>query len=89
MFKKLFRSTFILALIILLTFLFSREFSHLHFLTKENKKIEERIETLTIQNENYKEKIDSVKNDKRYIEKLIRDDLGMIKKGEKVYKFSN
>lgn len=89
MFKKLFRSTLILVLIILLTFLFSRELSHLHYLTKENKKIEDRIETLTMQNEDYKERIDSVKNDSRYIEKLVRDELRMIKKGEKVFKFDN
>lgn len=76
-------------LIIFISFIFSREISHLHFLTKENDKILERIETLEIQNDDYKDKIEAIKNDNKYIEKIVREELGMIKKDEKIYKFDN
>ena len=89
MLKKILRSTFILILIIFITFIFSREISNLHFLTKENDKILERIDTLEIQNDDYKDKIEAIKNDNKYIETIVREELGMIKKGEKIYKFDN
>ena len=89
MYRKIIRSALILALIIFLTFIFSREISHLHFLNSENSKIEKRIERLNNQNEDYKEQINALENDKSYIEKVVREELGMIKKGEKIYKFDN
>ena len=89
MYRRIIRSALILVFIIFITFVFSREVSHLHFLINENNKIEERIDKLSNQNEDYKEKIQAIQNDKRYIEKVVREELGMIKKGEKIYKFDN
>ena len=89
MHKRIIRSSLILLLIIFIAFIFSREISHLHFLTNENVKIQKRIEKLSNENEDYKEQIQAMENDKRYIEKVVREELGMIKKGEKIYKFDN
>ena len=68
-------------------FLFSKESSKLHFLKNENSKIEKRISELEQEKESYNKKIDAIQNDKKYIEKVLRNELGMIKEGEKVYKF--
>ena len=76
-------------MIIFFSFIFSREISNLHYLNTENEIVLKRIEKLSDENENYKEKIEAIQNDKRYIEKVIREELGMIKKGEKVYRFDN
>ena len=89
MYKRIIRSALILIVIIFVTFIFSREISHLHYLNNENEVILERIEKLSNQNEDYKEKIEAIENDTRYMEKVIRDELGMIKKGEKIYRFDN
>ena len=89
MLKKIIRSSIILALIIFTTFLFSKEVSRLNHLRTENEIILKRIEKLNNENEDYREKIESMKNEKRYLEKIVREELGMIKKGEKIYRFDN
>ena len=89
MVRKIIRSSIILALIIFTTFLFSKEVSRLNHLRTENEMILQRIEKLNNENEDYKEKIESMKNEKRYLEKVVREELGMIKKGEKIYRFDN
>jgi len=89
MLKKIIRSSIILALIIFTTFIFSKETTQLNHLRKENNIILKRIDKLNNENDDYKEKIDSMENDKRYLEKIVREELGMIKKGEKIYRFDN
>ncbi|MGI9533626.1 MAG: FtsB family cell division protein [Thermodesulfobacteriota bacterium] len=89
MYKRIIRSALILVVIIFITFIFSREVSNLNYLHNENEIIIKRIEKLSNQNEDYKERIEAIENDKRYKEKVIREELGMIKKGEKVYRFDN
>ena len=89
MLKKIIRSSIILALIIFTTFIFSKETTHLNHLRGENDILLKRIEKLDNDNEDYKEKINSMENDKRYLEKIVREELGMIKKGEKIYRFDN
>ena len=86
--RKLIRSTFILLIICFIIFVFAREVSTLHFLSTENNKSIDRIEKLSRNNSIYREKIDAIKNEPKYIEKIIRDELGMIKEGEKIYKFN-
>ncbi|MGI9553312.1 MAG: FtsB family cell division protein [Thermodesulfobacteriota bacterium] len=89
MYKRIIRSALILVVIIFITFIFSREVSNLNYLNNENEIILKRIDKLSNENEDYKEKIEAIEKDKRYIEKVIREELGMIKKGEKVYRFDN
>jgi len=79
-------------LIVVLTlgvvYLFAREISEVRFLREENEKIEKKIEQLEIGNKELEVKIKTIKNDKRYIEKIAREELGMIKEGDKVYRFA-
>lgn len=87
--KKYIRILVILVLMISFGLLFSRESSKLHFLKQENSKIEKRISELEQEKEAYNKKTDAIQNDKEYIEKVLRNELGMIKEGEKVYKFED
>lgn len=79
----------IVIVVIIATFIFTREISYLNHLEKENGKIEKRIDKLQAQNSDYKDNIDSIKNDENYIENVLRDEFGMIKEGEKIFRFDN
>ncbi len=77
-----------MALTMSVVYLFSREISEVRFLRKENEKIQRKIAELEVANTELEEKIKAIKNDKRYIEKIAREELGMIKEGDKVYRFA-
>ncbi len=66
---------------------FFNEISKVYFLKNENKRIEKRIENLEAQNRAYREEIKALKQDERYIEKILREELGMIKDKEKIFRF--
>lgn len=87
MYKKVIRTSIILLVVTAIGFLFLSEISKLDRLKKQNETLTERIDTISSQNEDYKDKIRAMKTDMRYVEKVIREELGMIKEGEKVYKF--
>lgn len=76
-----------MGLVSLLVYLFAREISHVYALHTENEKIKVEAKELVIKNNELKKKIEFLDNDKKYVEKIIREELGMIKKGEKVYRF--
>ena len=67
--------------------MFFNEISKVYFLKNENKRIEKRIEGLEVQNRAYREEIKALKQDERYIEKILREELGMIKDKEKIFRF--
>ncbi len=67
--------------------MFFNEISKVYFLKNENKRIEKRIENLEAQNRAYREEIKALKQDERYIEKILREELGMIKDKEKIFRF--
>ncbi|MDE0158529.1 MAG: septum formation initiator family protein [Candidatus Dadabacteria bacterium] len=67
--------------------MFFNEISKVYFLKNENKRIEKRIEDLETQNRAYREEIKALKQDERYIEKILREELGMIKDKEKIFRF--
>jgi len=89
MYKKIIRNTLILVGIIVTGFVFLSEKSKLDHLKKQNDAITERIDDISKQNEDYRDKIKAMKKDTRYVEKVIREELRMIKEGEKIYKFYN
>ena len=64
---------------VVVALMFFNEISKVYFLKNENKRIEERIEGLEAQNRAYREEIRALKQDERYIEKIPREELGMIK----------
>jgi len=85
--KSIARTTLIIILISCVTYLFARESLHVHELYQENERIKGKIEELKMSNKELEKRINTLKNDKLYIEKVAREELGMIKQGEKVYKF--
>lgn len=67
--------------------MFFNEISRVYFLKNENKRIEKSIEDLEAQNRAYREEIKALKQDERYLEKILREELGMIKDKEKIFRF--
>ncbi len=72
---------------VVVALVFFNEISKVYFLKNENKRIEKRIEGLEAQNKAYREEIKALKQDERYIEKVLREELGMIKDKEKIFRF--
>ena len=72
---------------VVVALIFFNEISKVYFLKNENKRIEKRIEDLEAQNRAYREEIKALKQDERYIEKILREELGMIKDKEKIFRF--
>ncbi len=72
---------------VVVALMFFNEISKVYFLKNENKRIEKRIEGLEAQNKAYREEIKALKQDERYIEKILREELGMIKDKEKIFRF--
>ena len=72
---------------VVVVLMFFNEISKVYFLKSENKRIEKRIEGLEAQNRAYREEIKALKQDERYIEKILREELGMIKDKEKIFRF--
>lgn len=72
---------------VVVALVFFNEISKVYFLKNENKRIEKKIEGLEEQNRAYREEIKALKQDERYIEKILREELGMIKDKEKIFRF--
>ncbi len=72
---------------VVVALMFFNEISKVYFLKNENKRIEKRIEDLEAQNRVYRGEIKALKQDERYIEKILREELGMIKDKEKIFRF--
>ena len=72
---------------VVVALMFFNEISKVYFLKNENKRIEKRIEDLEAQSSAYREEIKALKQDERYIEKILREELGMIKDKEKIFRF--
>lgn len=81
------RNTLILIATILIAYIFLREASKVYVLNEENKRIAGMIDKLSRDNNELEAKIELLKKDPDYVEKVAREELGMIKKNEKVYKF--
>lgn len=70
-----------------MVYLFTKEITHVYALHQENEKV--KVESLKLEKANSElmKKIELIDADQAYKEKIIRQELGMIKKGEKVYRF--
>jgi len=77
----------ILAVVSFLVYMFAREISQVYALHRENDKVKLEGKELEMDNNELRMKIDLIKTDKVYMEKIIREELGMIKTGEKIYRF--
>ncbi len=70
-----------------MVYVFAKEITHVYALHQENEKV--KVESLKLEKANSElmKKIELIDADQAYKEKIIRQELGMIKKGEKVYRF--
>ena len=73
--------------ILVVMYVFAREVAHVYALYQENEKIKSNIQELESKNEGLRKKIELLQNDSSYIEKMAREELGMIKQSEKIYRF--
>ncbi|NIO09618.1 MAG: septum formation initiator family protein [Deltaproteobacteria bacterium] len=62
---------------------------HLWRLTEENKRLGEKNFRLHRDNEILREKIHRLRHDNRYLEKIAREELGLVRPGEIVYQFAS
>jgi len=85
--KLAIRIVVILAVVSLLVYLFAREISHVYALHQENEKVKMEGRELEMVNAELRQRIELINNDRTYMEKIIREELGMIKSGEKIYRF--
>ena len=85
--RLIFRVILVLAVASFLVYMFAREISQVYALHRENDKVKLEGKELEMDNNELKMKIELIKTDKVYMEKIIREELGMIKTGEKIYRF--
>jgi len=73
-------------LALFLLFLFFPKISMINELRAKNERLLEKINELKKTNEELKDKISSFKKDKIYQEEMLRNKMGIVKKGETIYK---
>lgn len=81
------KTIFILACIALVTYTFTKEITKVYSLYRENIEIKKRIVELKKENDRLQKQITVLNTEIPIIEKIARDELGMIKNSEKIYKF--
>ena len=65
------------------------ESNQILFLKNKNSNIIKEIDNKKVENKILKAELELLDKDMRYITILVRKDLGMIKHGEKIYRFNN
>ena len=85
--KTIIRVVLVIAIVSLSLYLFAREMTQVYALNQENEKVIIESQKLEKANSDLIKKIELLQADDVYKEKIIRQELGMIKKGEKVYRF--
>ncbi len=73
--------------ILLFSWLYLPSLTKYRDLKLKQEELDQQIEKLTQQITDIREERDLLKNDVEYLEKVIRDELGLVKPGEIVYKF--
>jgi len=62
---------------------------HLQRLRNEKKALDEKILYLQEENQKMRDRTYRIQHDERYLEKIVREELGWVKPGEIVYRFSS
>lgn len=75
--------------VVIVTVLFLPGFSKLQRLQEENDQLKQRMRLLSEYNDVLREEIEKMEKDPNYLEKRAREKLGIIKKGEVIYKSSS
>lgn len=76
-----------LIIVSVLVYLFSPNFLRLTKVYRQIQVLEDEIRTLQVQNQKFQDEIYALKYDPIYIEKVARDELGMSRPKEVIYKF--
>lgn len=87
--NKVLRAAIILTITMMVVYGFIKESSKVYLLNHENKKIKSEIAILEKSNTELKTKTGLIEKDGRFLEKIARDELGMIKEEETVYRFDD
>jgi len=83
---KLKKITFIAIVLLLLLIIFFPGFSKIQELRQENKELDTKISDIEEENISFGQEKSRLQTDKFYIEKTARKNLGVIKKGETIYR---
>jgi len=88
--KQLFRISIVIAVLVLLWIVFApgSGMFHLRQQKKHLAELKAEQEVLTKQNNEMKEDIERLQTDTGYLEKVAREDLGMLKENEMVFDFA-
>lgn len=86
--KSFFLGMFIVLLVVSWLAFGDRGFIYLYKLDKERQEYLERIEELELANQELKDEIDKLRDDREYIEATARKELGLVKKNEVIYRFT-
>ena len=87
MIRRFLKFVIITSVITLVIYMFSKEFFKLYVLYKENEDIKRNIEDLKKENQDLQKQISILTSDTAYLQKIAREELGMIKESEKIFKF--
>ena len=85
--KFIIKTVFILVCLSLASYIFTKEIVKVYSLYRENNEIKSRIVKLKKENDKLRKQITILNTEIPIIEKIARDELGMIKNSEKIYKF--
>jgi cell division protein FtsB len=79
----------LILLLSLVTIVGERGALHLWRLRGEKSRLDEQNYRLQKENESLRQRVNSIRNDDDYLEKLAREELNMVRPGEIVYRFQN
>ncbi len=75
------------AVVVFLAVIYLPSYQKFQELKREDEKIAETIDQLQQENDQLREEARLLQTDIKYLEKVLREELGMVKPGEVVYKF--
>lgn len=87
-FKGLLLGLFVIILVVSWLAFGDRGFIYLYRMDKEREEYLERIEELKLANQKLQDEIDKLRTDRDYIEATARKELGLVKKNEVIYRFT-
>ena len=75
------------AIVAFLAVIYLPSYTKYQELKREDEKLAENIQELQVQNDQLKKEAKLLQTDIKYLEKVLREELGLVKPGEVVYKF--
>jgi len=78
-----------LAFILFFTVFGDKGLLRIYELRQDKVKIEKRLTEIRIENENLKREVVALQSDRRYIERIARKDLGLVRSNEVIYQFAS